>query len=69
MSYADFQALGEDLKTLLIPLLFLIIFFLYKIGNIVLKLHINDKAQDLKHIQQNRRIDDLKQNCKLCATI
>jgi len=59
MSYADFMALGNDLKALLIPILFFIIFFLYKIGLIVLKLHINDNAQDT-------RMDNLEKNCTSC---
>lgn len=56
MSYQDFVMMGNDLKALLVPILFLIIFFLYKIGGIVLKLHINDKAQDLE-------IENLKKRC------
>lgn len=46
MSYTDFLAISKDLEKLLLPLIFVVIFFLYKIGLIVLKLHINDKAQD-----------------------
>jgi len=55
MTYQDFVMLGNDLKALLVPLLFLIIFFLYKIGGIVLKLHINDKAQDMELKRLNER--------------
>lgn len=60
MSYTEFLALSKDLQALLIPLLFLMSFFIYKLGGIVLKLHINDKAQDLK-------LEQLKDNCRVCT--
>ena len=53
MNYSEFIAMSKDLEGLLVPILFFIIFFLYKIGGIVLKLHINDQKQDI--VIQNLR--------------
>ena len=62
MSFTEFQTIAEELRILLVPLLFFMVIVLYKLAGITLKLHINDKAQDLK-------IDNIKDGCTFRKTI